>query len=138
MFVGRFGFFGIGGDGVDVDVENIVRNEGDVRDSGFLLQFAQGDISDVCFSVGMTAEADPFVQRAMMVHQYFRSVAADKQCGARDMAGIEVIAIEAAGRGMDQINNAQCRCLLGFMLRGVAFQSRDQAGSRVQPPLALA
>ncbi len=54
------------------------------------------------------------------------------------MARVEMIAVETAWRGTDQIRYTQGRYAFGFMPCGVAFQPRDQVGSCVQPPTALA
>lgn len=119
VVVEMIGDVAAGGDGVDVEVEDILRDGSNVVDAGFLDGFLQGDVENVGVAVAVTAELEPFIEFAVMREQNAAVGFVDEPGGAGDVAG-EMGAFEAIGRRFDEFDDAPVRIDLGRVVGGVA------------------
>ena len=90
---------------MDIKIENSGHGKSNVLESRLFFCFAQRDIGDVRFAVGVSAELNPTVQLPVVCQKHFRPGGIHKPCGANDMPGAAA-SFEAIGMGDDELKKS--------------------------------
>jgi hypothetical protein len=115
----------VGGDAVDVEVEDVVCDGGEGGEAGFFEAFLEGDGEDVAITVGMTAGLEPEVEFAVVGEEGFGAGGVEDPGGGGDMP-LGKAALEAVGVALDEVAVAEGGVALGRVAGEVLVEEIEE------------
>ncbi len=118
-----------GGDPVDVQVEDVRGEEGQIDQAGLLPPLPQGRRPRVPLPLVVTPELEPGVKAPVVVEEDAAGRDADDEGASGHVTGDEGLPREAVGLGLDEAKDCEEVLSLFLVRRSMAKESIPQAGA---------